>query len=224
MRVAELWRYPVRSVGGEPVMTADVGPLGVPFDRIFDVFDERDERTWAGSVPGLMRVTAVMVDDAVAELVLPDGVRVRTDAEDVDLRLSDAVGGKVRLAPHRPVNLDKALHVMTRTSLQTLGDALPDSVVDSSRFRPNLVLDDVLGGGYPEHGWIGRRLAIGSLRLRFTGGCDRCVLITKQTPTVPHDRSVLRWVARELGNTLGVYASVEAAGTVEVGSTADWLD
>ncbi|MER6979178.1 MOSC domain-containing protein, partial [Streptomyces carpinensis] len=99
--------------------------------------------------------------------------------------------------------------------------------LDASRFRPNLVLDDVPGdqaSGYPEHDWFGRRMAIGSLRLRFTEGCDRCVMITKETPTVPHDRSVLRWVARELGNTLGVYAAVETPGHVRVGDRARWLD
>lgn len=38
------------------------------------------------------------------------------------------------------------------------------------RFRPNLVLDGVLdGGGYPEHRWAGRRIAVGTVLLRFTG-------------------------------------------------------
>jgi hypothetical protein len=41
---------------------------------------------------------------------------------------------------------------------------------------------------------------------------------------VPHDRAVLRWVARELGNKLGVYAAVETPGTIRAGDTAHWLD
>jgi uncharacterized protein YcbX len=119
---------------------------------------------------------------------------------------------------------------MTTTTLRSLGSALPDSALDASRFRPNLVIDDVpadvggdQAGGYPESDWVGRRMAVGSLRLRFTEGCDRCVVITKETPSVPHDRSVLRWVARELGNTLGVYAAVETPGHVRVGDEARWL-
>ncbi|AWW41966.1 MOSC domain-containing protein [Streptomyces cadmiisoli] len=115
---------------------------------------------------------------------------------------------------------------MATTALRSLGSALPESAMDASRFRPNLVLD-VPGdhaSGYPEHRWIGRRMVIGTLRLRFTEACDRCVMITRETPAVPHDRAVLRWVARELGNALGVYAAGENPGHVRIGDKARGLD
>ncbi|MEU0602894.1 MOSC domain-containing protein [Streptomyces sp. NPDC006393] len=231
MRVDQIWRYPVKSVGGEPLTAAAVGALGIEGDRGVAVHDERDEVTWAGAVPALMRLRAVAVGPGLAELILPDGRRFRSDAPDAADRLSAAVQAEVTLAGHRPPHPPHtALHVMTTTALRSLAAALPDSALDASRFRPNLVLDDAPGevdgdhaSGYPEHDWIGRRMAVGSLRLRFTEGCDRCVMITKETPTVPHDRSVLRWVARELGNTLGVYAAVETPGRVRVGDTARWL-
>ncbi|MDO3701570.1 MOSC domain-containing protein [Micromonospora sp. C28SCA-DRY-2] len=224
MRVDQLWRYPVKSVGGESLTSATVGAYGIEGDRVIAVHDERDEVTWAGAIPGLMRVRAVTVGEGVAELVLPDGERFRSDAPDAGARLSAAVNAKVTLAAHRPDQPDAALHVLTTTSLRSLDRALPESAIDVTRFRPNLVLDGVPGAGHPEHDWLGRRMAIGALRLRFTGGCDRCVMITKETPTVPHDRGVLRWVARELGNTLGVYAAVESPGQVRVGDEARWLD
>ncbi|MFB6392303.1 MOSC domain-containing protein [Polymorphospora lycopeni] len=227
MRVDQLWRYPVKSVGGEPLTVAGVGASGIDGDRRIAVRDERDEVTWAGALPALMRVRAVTVGSGVAELILPDGERFRSDAPDAGGRLSTAVGADVTLVEHGPHRPEGALHVMTTTTLRTLASALPDSAVDVSRFRPNLVLDEVPDDGatgYPEHGWIGRVMAIGTLRLRFTEPCDRCVMITKETPTVPHDRAVLRWVARELGNALGVYAAVEAPGQVGVGDRARWLD
>jgi uncharacterized protein len=227
MRIDQLWRYPVKSVGGESLTSATAGPLGVEGDRLVAVLDERDEVTWAGAVPPLMTVRAVTVAAGVAELILPDGARFRSDAPDADSRLSAAVRAKVRLVGHRPDRPDAALHVVTTTSLRSLSRALPDSAIDATRFRPNLVLDgvaDELGTGYPEHGWIGRRMAIGALRLRFTETCDRCAATTKETPTVPHDRAVLRWLAREVGNAFGVYAAVEAPGHVRVGDEARWLD
>ncbi|PWU57711.1 hypothetical protein DLJ47_01705 [Micromonospora sp. S4605] len=224
MRVDQLWRYPVKSVGGEPLTTAAIGAYGIDGDRVVAVHDERDEVTWAGAIPGLMRVRAVAVGADVADLVLPDGERFRSDAPDADTRLSAAVNAKVTLTGHRPDKPDAALHVLTTTALRSLDRALPQSAIDATRFRPNLVLDGVPGTGFPEHDWLGRRMAIGELRLRFTEGCDRCVMITKETPTVPHDRAVLRWVARELGNTLGVYAAVESPGLVRVGDEARWLD
>ncbi|MFC8430194.1 MOSC domain-containing protein [Streptomyces sp. NPDC057253] len=227
MRVDQLWRYPVKSVGGERLTAATVGVLGIEGDRGIAIHDEGDEVTWAGAVPALMRLRAVTLGPGVAELVLPDGRRFRSDAPDAASRLSAAIQAKVTLAEHQPDQPDTALHILTATTLHSLASALPDSAVDVSRFRPNLVLDNVPGDhptAHPEHGWIGRRMVIGTLRLRFTKGCDRCVVITKETPTVPHDRAVLRWVARELGNTLGVYAAVEEPGEVRIGDTARWLD
>ncbi|HYN96261.1 MAG TPA: MOSC N-terminal beta barrel domain-containing protein [Pilimelia sp.] len=227
MWVDQLWRYPVKSVGGERLTAATVDASGVAGDRTVAVLNERDEVTWAGAIPGLMRVRAVAVAPGVAELIMPDGDRVHSAAPDADSRLSAAVDAKVRLAAHPPAKPDAALHVLTTTALRQLGLALPGSAIDATRFRPNLVLAgaaDDRATGYPEHGWIGRRMAIGALRLRFTEGCDRCVMITNETPTVPRDRTVLRHVARELGNTLGVYAAVEAPGDIHTGDEARWLD
>ncbi|GAA4725095.1 MOSC domain-containing protein [Phytohabitans rumicis] len=223
MRINQLWRYPVKSIGGEQLGAATVGTMGIEGDRRIAVHDERDELTWAGAIPGLMRVRAETAGVGVAELILPNGERFRSDAPDAGSRLSTAVQAKVSLVGRQPDWADGALHVLTTTALDTLAAALPDSAVDVSRFRPNLVLSgvpDESGTGYPEHDWIGRRLAVGTMRLRFTQGCERCVMITKETPTVPHDRATLRWVARELGNIMGMYAAVEVPGEIRVGDEA----
>ncbi|MCW6005126.1 MOSC domain-containing protein [Micromonospora sp. CPCC 205371] len=227
MHLEQLWRYPVKSIGGERLDAVAVGMMGVEGDRGMAVRDDRDEFTWAGDVPGLMRVRAVTVEPGVVELHLPDGRRVRSDAPDADSLLSEAVEAKVTLDAHQTHWAEGALHVMTTTALRSIAAALPDSAVDITRFRPNLLLGGAVDDGatgYPEHGWVGRRLAIGGLRLRFTMPCERCVMITKETTTVPHDRAVLRHVARELGNNLGVYAAVETPGTIRAGDTAHWLD
>lgn len=173
MRVDQLWRYPVKSVGGERLTAATVDVLGIEGDRGIAIHNEREEVTWAGAVPALMRLRAVTLGPGVAELVLPDGRRFRSDAPDAASRLSAAVQAKVTLVEHQPHRPDTALHVLTTTALRSLGSTLPDSAIDASRFRPNLVLDDVPDDhatGYPEHDWIGRRMVIGTLRLRFTRG------------------------------------------------------
>ncbi|MER6926626.1 MOSC N-terminal beta barrel domain-containing protein, partial [Streptomyces spiralis] len=61
MRVDQIWRYPVKSVGGERLTDAAVGALGIEGDRSVAVHDERDEVTWAGAIPALMRLRAVAV-------------------------------------------------------------------------------------------------------------------------------------------------------------------
>ncbi|MFP5488984.1 MAG: MOSC N-terminal beta barrel domain-containing protein, partial [Acidimicrobiia bacterium] len=39
MRIAEIWRYPVKSMGGERLDVADVTPDGIDGDRAWGVLD-----------------------------------------------------------------------------------------------------------------------------------------------------------------------------------------
>jgi hypothetical protein len=39
MRVAELWRYPVKSLAGEPLDAAKISADGIPGDRVVQVYD-----------------------------------------------------------------------------------------------------------------------------------------------------------------------------------------
>ena len=41
MHLAEIWRYPVKSMRGERLMDADVGPLGFSGDRVVHVENSR---------------------------------------------------------------------------------------------------------------------------------------------------------------------------------------
>ncbi len=110
------------------------------------------------------------------------------------------------------------LLVMTTSALRTLTEALPDSVIDVRRFRPNLVIDTGDQPGHPEFSWIGRRIHIGEVTLDVAIGCPRCVMVTREvTPAIPADRAVLRHVVRELDQNVGVYATVATPGVVRVG-------
>ena len=45
MQVKELWRYPVKSLAGERISKAVVGPNGIPGDRIVHVVGPEGVRT-----------------------------------------------------------------------------------------------------------------------------------------------------------------------------------
>jgi uncharacterized protein len=110
------------------------------------------------------------------------------------------------------------LLVMSTSSLRSLADALPDSVIDVRRFRPNLVIDTGDEPGHPEFDWIGQRFRTGTAEIEIVAACPRCVMVTREiAPDVPADRSVLRHVVRDLDQNLGVYAAVVSSGSVEVG-------
>lgn len=112
------------------------------------------------------------------------------------------------------------LLVMTTSALRSLQDALPDSVVDVRRFRPNIVVDTGDEPGHPERGWVGRQLVVGDVVLDVVEACPRCVMVTREvTPDVPADRAVLRHIVRDLGQAVGVYAAVSTSGSVSVGDS-----
>ncbi|UDY34711.1 MOSC domain-containing protein [Dermatobacter hominis] len=110
------------------------------------------------------------------------------------------------------------LLLLTTSSLRSMSEALPDSVVDVRRFRPNLVVDTGDEPGHPERGWAGRTVHVGDVELEVVVGCPRCVMVTQEIDdATPQDRALLRYVVRELDQDVGVYATVRRPGAVHVG-------
>ena len=85
-----------------------------------------------------------------------------------------------------------------------------------ARFRPNLLVD-APGRDFPEDAWVGRVLRLGGLRMRVDRPDKRCVVVTVDPVTLRRDPAILRVIARERANQLGVYGSVVQPGRVAVG-------
>lgn len=120
----------------------------------------------------------------------------------------------------------EVLHLLTTTSVDALGALAPDSTVDVARFRPSVLLDTPALDGFPENEWSGRTLTIGDVRLQLGDPTPRCVMTTVQQPGLARDPSILQAIAssnrltNDFGSfaCLGCYATVEAAGAIEVGA------
>jgi len=105
MQVAQLWRYPVKSMVGERVDSVDLDDLGVVGDRTWATRDlERGGIRGAKKIGSLMRLAARDVEDGDVEITLPDGATVRTSDPDVDERVSAALEHPVRLERLRPAD------------------------------------------------------------------------------------------------------------------------
>ena len=229
MRVTELWRYPVKSLQGERLPTAEVGPLGVAGDRQWALFDvETGFGLTARRVPDLL-FAAARIRDGEVEVVLPDGT-VTTD----DAVLSDWAGRRIALRPASDVaapryeNLDDAFDEtspwhpwegassafhdnaafrVTLVSSGTLG------TWDRRRFRANVVLD-----GEGENALSGTRQRLGTAVLGLVEPVPRCVMVTRPQPGgIGRDNGVLKTIHRERDGLLAVGAGVLTAGTVAVG-------
>lgn len=113
------------------------------------------------------------------------------------------------------------LMIMTTSTLRTLQAALPNSVIDVRRFRPSLLIDTGEQPGYPEFDWgKGAVLRVGTTAIEVDARCPRCVMPTREiSADLPADRSILRYIVRELGQDLGVYARVLSGGTISAGDT-----
>ena len=89
--------------------------------------------------------------------------------------------------------------------------------LDARRFRPNLLVEPFGADDFPEDGWLGAVLRIGSMRMRVDRQDPRCVVITIDPDRLDATPAVLRTVVQERGTFLGVYGSTVTPGTVAVG-------
>jgi len=107
MQVAELWRYPVKSMRGEQVAAARVAPdVGVDGDRAYALIDVETGTVASAKHPRkwerLLACRAILRDDRGVEIELPDGMRLDSTDPAVDPRLSALVGRDVRLSDTPP--------------------------------------------------------------------------------------------------------------------------
>ncbi|MEE9286022.1 MAG: MOSC domain-containing protein [Dehalococcoidia bacterium] len=109
--VKQIWRYPVKSMGGETVQDCQVGERGLGGDRGWALRDETaGEIRGAKKLPELLECTARYLDPPAnakiphAEITLPDGAKITTDQPGVSARLSELVGRPVTLWPLQPAS------------------------------------------------------------------------------------------------------------------------
>ncbi len=105
-RIKEIWRYPVKSMGGERLPHTRIDAGGIPGDRAWAVRDEvRGGIRGAKKIPALMSLDARYLESPergrvpAPEITLPGGERVRADAPEAAARVSAALGTRVTLWP-----------------------------------------------------------------------------------------------------------------------------
>jgi uncharacterized protein YcbX len=109
------------------------------------------------------------------------------------------------------------VHVLSQTSLATIGAEIGEDV-DVRRFRPNILvtLDDP-DDGLPESHWTGAQLTLGGAVLEVVMPTIRCVIPSRAQPGIDVDRRITRAVAARAQRCLGSYCWVQKSGTVRVG-------
>jgi len=211
VRLAEIWRYPLKSMAGERLAAAELRRDGVEGDRVVQVWDERNRILTARTHPELLRLHATIGADGQPQV---DGLPW-ADPE-VTRRVEAAAGPGARLRRFEGEERFDILPLLVATdgSLAAFGR-------DHRRLRPNLVISGV--EGLAERGWEGRMLRVGRARVGLADLRGRCVMTTWDPDTHAQDVGVLRDIARRFDGRLCLNAAVLEPGRVEVGDTVELL-
>jgi uncharacterized protein len=209
--VAELWRYPVKSLRGEALESAEVGPEGLAGDRLLQVVDGDERLVTARVRPGLLGLQSSLSPEGDP---LVDG-RSWSEPEAAELiRRASSDGCRLVDALDRPRRFDESpLLVATDGAAEAFG-------ADRRRFRPNIVVGGV--EGYAERGWPeAGLLRAGEVEIRLGHLCERCVMTTFDPDTVEQDPDVLRRINEELDGLFAWNCWVERPGRVAVGDPVE---
>ena len=211
MQVEEIWRYPVKSMAGEQLESAELTGSGISGDRIIQVRSATGKIMTARTRPLLLRHHATY--DSRDE-VLVDGRPWTDDAVARDV--IGAAGDGTRLVRYDgPDRFDiLPLLVATDGMLAAVG-------YDRRRFRPNLVIGGV--PGLIEREWEGGQLLIGSVVIGMEELRTRCIMTTFDPDSGAQDLSVLRRVQKEFNGRLGLNAFVVQPGRIAVGDPVELI-
>jgi len=209
MTVTAIWRYPIKSMGGERVESSQMFETGLVGDRVVQVYDRQGRVVTARRFPRLLRLHATLGGDGEP---LVDGLPWRS--REVGQFVEQAVGPGARLKRFDgPERFDiLPLLVCTDGAVSMFGR-------DVRRLRPNLMIGGV--EGMAERTWPGAILRLPEAEIALADLRGRCVMMTYDPDTAEQDPGVLRDIVRRFGGQLCLNAAVTRAGRVEVGQTIE---
>ncbi len=204
MYVKEIWRYPVKSMGGEPLPSARLSGAGIEGDRLIQVRTANNRPATARTWPDLLGFHATLDEHGKA---LIDGKPWN------DPRILAAVREIVE--PGAELVEDDSLDRFDVLPLLVATDgAIAAFGRDGRRLRPNIVVGGV--DGLAERNWEGRRLLIGDVTIHIDSLRARCNMTMVDPDTLDYDPAVLRDIVKRFGGKLALNCDVIRGGEIRV--------
>jgi uncharacterized protein YcbX len=204
LHVAALWRYPVKSLAGEPLTTTMVGPGGIPGDRIVRVRGPEGVRTSRRQYRML----------GLHGMLDADGrPRINGHAWNSPEALAlvkRAAGDDAWLEAWEDLDRFDILPLLVATD-----GAVAAFGRDVRRLRPNILIAGI--EGLAERSWPGADLHIGEAIVRIDSLRGRCHMTTIDPDTLDVDPGVLKDIVRRFDSRLALNAEVVRAGVISVG-------
>jgi uncharacterized protein YcbX len=245
MRIASIYRYPVKGLTPEPLQSVELRPgQTLPFDRAYAIengpgrFDPQAPRHLPKiSFLMLMRDERLATlrsnfDDATQTLtILRDGKQVARGQlatplgrQLIEQFVAAYMKAELRGAP-RIAHADghsfsdvsaKCVHIVNLATVREIERTLGRRV-DPLRFRANLYLE----GAEPwsEFAWLDKQISVGPARLGVFARTQRCEATNVDPATGSRDMAIPAHLMRTWGHQdVGIYAKVVEGGTISVGS------
>jgi uncharacterized protein YcbX len=230
--VEAIFRYPVKSMGGERLEVATLGWHGLEGDRrmAFRRVDDRGGFPWltASKLPDLL-LFAPQRREGFAQGELPTHVRT-PDGEEMPVfgeDLASEVGRRYR-APVQMMQLNHgifdaaSISVIASDTVREIG-RLAGRSPDVRRFRPNVVVRLRRSVPFQEDEWLGGVLSFGeghdAPALTVTMRDVRCSMVNLDPDSAAPAPEVLKAVVRANQNNAGIYGAVTRIGRLAVGQT-----
>ncbi len=245
MLVGELWRYPVKSLGGEPLVSVAVGRLGVDGDRQRAVVDPESGVSLSGKRYGELLLCQAWTENSHVMVALPDGSVFDADSSETAEALSELLGRRVEIqqakagepvrhefttdtstdggevmvveAPLTEAFFDGlSVHLLTEATLREFARHQPESTFHRARFRPNILVSSN-DEGFVEDDWVGSHINVGQVSFTVVKHKTRCVMTTRPQGNLEADRDVLKTVGLVNQRRAGIELEADSPGTINVG-------
>jgi uncharacterized protein len=228
-KIEALYRYPVKSMRGEPLQAATMGWYGFEGDRrlAFRREDDRSGMPWltATKLPDLVRFTPYgdgNSDGLPTHVRTPEGEELPVFGE----ALAAEVGRRCR-EPVQMTHLRYGIYDEATISViasGTVGEIcrLAGRNADVRRFRPNVFLRSTRDVPFEEDEWLGGVLTFGDASdapaVSVTIRDIRCAMVNYD-PDGGNHPELMKTVVRANGNNAGIYGTVTRIGQLSVGQT-----
>lgn len=213
MYVAEIWRYPVKSLAGEQIEIAEISMDGIKGDRRVLVYDEKKRHLITSRThPKLLGLKATLNKNGIP---LINGFA--WDAPESESVVVAAAGDSARLIEWDGLERFDVLPLLVATD-----GAIKEFGYDKRRLRPNIIIGGV--EGLAEREWPGRQMRIGKVVIEFAQLRGRCVMTTYDPDTQKKDPAVLRHIVKKFDGTLALDTAVLQGGKISAGDAVEFIE